>query len=179
MLAVAAFGLGALVYGGRPLLVAGGLVELALCIRWLVIRGSVRDVCLAMISRGEGQARVESLVRARVRLDSPRHRDMLASSLEAVIRILDQRPARVAASRPLFRPWVVRPFAPELRAIAELLRSGGGVRGVAVVERLLTSGESPLYGRDLEPLRIELRRARYLLEADWPAALSTRSGLRG
>jgi hypothetical protein len=33
-------------------------------------------------------------------------------------------------------------------------------------ERLVTQGESPLYGRDVAALRAELRRARVLLASD-------------
>jgi hypothetical protein len=57
--------------------------------------------------------------------------------------------------------WLV---APELRQIASLLRRDDPcVRGVAAVELLVTSPATPLYGREVEPLRQELGRARYLL----------------
>jgi hypothetical protein len=52
----------------------------------------------------------------------------------------------------------------ELRRVARLLRDDRvATRGVAFSERLLTRGESPLYGRDIVALRAELRRARALL----------------
>jgi hypothetical protein len=35
---------------------------------------------------------------------------------------------------------------------------------VALIDRLLHSGASPLYGSEVEPLRRELGRARYLLK---------------
>ena len=58
----------------------------------------------------------------------------------------------------------MRGVAAELREIARLLRSGNAaLRGVAHVESLLTSGESPLYGVQVELLRDELGRARFLL----------------
>ena len=45
-----------------------------------------------------------------------------------------------------------------------LLRSGtGGVRGVALMEGLLTCGYSSLYGDEVSVLRGELGRVRYYL----------------
>ena len=75
-----------------------------------------------------------------------------------------------AALRPLFTARVIRPLAAQLSEIAGLLREGSPeVRGVALVERLLTSGGSPLYGTNIDLLREELRRARYLLTPAVPA----------
>ena len=58
---------------------------------------------------------------------------------------------------------MIREAAPELRHVADLLRAGPAVRGVALVEWLLTSAATPLYGSEVEPLRQELWRAVYLL----------------
>jgi hypothetical protein len=53
--------------------------------------------------------------------------------------------------------------APDLREVASLLRGDPAVQGVALVEWLLTSPATPLYGSELEPLRAQLKRARYLM----------------
>ena len=166
MLSVAGVAAGGVLEIGLPLVVAAVIVELGLCARWLSIRSSLRSVCLELISRGEERLDLTPLLRAQGRLDSARHRARLARSIVEAVRILDQRPARVPAARPLFSLRVVRPVAPDLREVsALLLRGGGGPRGVAVVERLLTSATSPLYGGEVGPLRDELRRARFLLQA--------------
>jgi len=65
--------------------------------------------------------------------------------------------------RPLPDSRLIRAAAPELRQVALLLRDSPDVRGVALVEWLLSSPATPLYGFKLEPLRQELWRARYLL----------------
>jgi hypothetical protein len=74
-----------------------------------------------------------------------------------------KRPPALPAARPLTDVRVIRATAPELGQAASLLRSDPGVRGVALVERLFTTLDTPLYGREVEPLRQELRPARYLL----------------
>ena len=64
----------------------------------------------------------------------------------------------------MFDIEVLHEVEPEVRRLAEQLRGEpSGARAVALVERLLTSGMSPLYGRDAEVLREELRRLQYLL----------------
>jgi hypothetical protein len=76
-----------------------------------------------------------------------------------------ERPPAQPRARPVFSAHVVRSVGPELRAIAEQLTAAApGVRGVALIDRLLHSGASPLYGSEVEPLRRELGRARYLLK---------------
>ncbi len=51
-----------------------------------------------------------------------------------------------------------------MRATASaLLSDDATIRGVALVERVITHGQSPLYGRDTVALRSELARARALL----------------
>jgi hypothetical protein len=78
-----------------------------------------------------------------------------------------RRPAPVPASvRPLFDVGTVAAVAEDLRAIVALLHAGvPQARGIALAERLLTEGVSPLYGYDALALRDELRRVRYLLTA--------------
>jgi len=61
---------------------------------------------------------------------------------------------------------VLAAVKPQLRDLVQSLRAdGAGVRGVAMLDRLITSGASPLYGRRVGPLRDELGRIRYLLRS--------------
>jgi len=96
-------------------------------------------------------------------LSIARGRARLASSFEHVIEeALGAR--RVAFGPPMVCPWVAAPVAGQLRVVAELLRGAcPGLRGVALARRLLTDGDSPLYGRDVEALREELGRVRFSL----------------
>jgi len=84
-----------------------------------------------------------------------------------VLQHVTRRPAPVPASvRPLFDVRTVAAVVDDLQEIVALLRAGGTrARGVALAERLLTEGVSPLYGYDAIALRDELRRVRYLLTA--------------
>jgi hypothetical protein len=67
--------------------------------------------------------------------------------------------------RPLFNRRVVAEVAPELATIAALLRRDHtGEQGVAMIERLVVDGGSPLYRDDVEALREELHRVHYLLD---------------
>lgn len=65
---------------------------------------------------------------------------------------------------PFYRSHVLAAVEPQLLDVARLLDAeGAGVRGIAMLDRLITSGTSPLYGSRVEPLRDELGRIRYLL----------------
>jgi hypothetical protein len=64
----------------------------------------------------------------------------------------------------MFQARVIDAVAGDLRRTAAELRAGAAsARGVALAEGLVTRGDSPLHGREPEPLREELRRIRYLL----------------
>ena len=68
-------------------------------------------------------------------------------------------------ARPLFSIRVIASVAPELRGVIGLLQTEKvRARGVALTERLLTHGDSPLYGREAGVLRAELRRILSALE---------------
>jgi hypothetical protein len=62
-------------------------------------------------------------------------------------------------ARPLFSMRVIASVAPDLRAVIGLLQTDEAqVRGVALTERLIAHGHSPLYAREASVLREELRR---------------------
>jgi hypothetical protein len=144
---------------------AGSAVGQIVCgCRVWAFRARRRELCLELIVAGR-----EALPLACVQTEASHLRDrrtslQLAASVEEILapasRSLGPHPRDV----PLFDVRVIRKVAPELRDVVSQLRDAApGVRGVAEVELLLTSAGTPLYGAEVEPLRQELGRARYLL----------------
>lgn len=149
---------------GLSLAIAGVVVQLGLVCRLAALRARRREVCLELIVAGRERLPLACMAREWRRLLNPRTVEQFAGSVDGILKVAAQRPALHPAARPFFYIRVVRRVAPELRQVASLLRGGRPcVRGVAAVEWLLTSAESPLYGVDVESLRQELGRARYLL----------------
>jgi hypothetical protein len=147
-----------------PLAIAAAVVEIALGLRLAVLLQTRRDLCLELIIGGAGRLPLGAVEREWRRVEDPRHLVRLARSLEQMVDTAERPPARIPSSRPLFDVRVIRLVGPQLREIAGLLRTDAPpLRGVALVERLMASGLSPLYGGDVEPLREELGRARFLL----------------
>jgi hypothetical protein len=150
------------------LLIGAGAAEIIPIARWMARRVDVREVCLDLIIGGRGGVQVRVVERERCRLAEPRHRATLARSITDLVEAVQRPPSRPRA-RPVFSVRVVRSVTPELRAIAErLVATAPAVQGVALIEQLLRNGVSPLYGSEVEPLRRELGRARFLLEASSP-----------
>jgi hypothetical protein len=149
---------------GLSLAIAGVVVQLGLVCRLAALKARRREVCLDLIAAGRERLPLACVGREWRRLLNPRTVEQLAGSVDEILRVVDQRPPMHPAARPIFHIPVIRRVAPELRQVASLLRGGRPcVRGVAAVERLLTSGDSPLYGVEVESLRQELGRVRYLL----------------
>jgi hypothetical protein len=149
---------------GLSLAIAGVLMQLGLGCRFAALRARRREFCVELIVEGRLGLPLACLERERRRLLDPRTLEQRARSLDEIVRIA-ARPLPVhPANRPLFYLHVIRKVAPELRQVASLLRGDRpSVRGVAAVDWLLTSPATPLYGHEVEPLRRELGRARYLL----------------
>jgi hypothetical protein len=144
---------------GPALLIAASLVQACLGFRLLLLAESRRVACLNLLVAGCPPGAVPALAREWRRLADPRARAALAGSLEDL--------AASSGSRPYFSVRVIRAVTPELRELAELVRDDAApAPGVAFVERLLRYGSSPLYGHAIEPLRVELARARFLLLRD-------------
>jgi hypothetical protein len=136
------------------------VVALALRVR---ARWEARD----LIAHGEEHLELPPVQRERRRLLSDRNRRSLAASIERMLAQAAAPPPRIApaGTRPLFDVRVICAVSDDLHAIGALLRAGApSARGVALVETLVTGGGSELYGHELEPLREQLRRVRYLLE---------------
>jgi hypothetical protein len=162
--------IGALILGAGqavPFVIGSSIVGLVLAAlageQWDRRRFAARQLVLD----GRESLPLAPVQRERHRLLEARTRHYVARSFERVLQHVTRRPAPVPASvRPLFDVGTVSSVTEDLREIVRLLHSGvAHARGVALAERLLTEGVSPLYGYDAIALRDELRRVRYLLTA--------------
>jgi hypothetical protein len=147
---------------GLSLVVAAAVVQAGLACRVAALRTCRREICLELIVEGHATLPLPCIERSCRRLLGGRTAELFARSIDDVLASA-ARPPTLPAARPLTDPRVIREAAPELRHVAALLRAGPAVRGVALVEWLLTSAATPLYGSEVEPLRQELWRAVYLL----------------
>lgn len=149
------------------LLVVAGAVELALTAAIALASSRVRERAQAAIIAGRDQDQIPAIARERERLLRPRLRRSQAAALEDLVRVAQRWHTLLRPYRPVFDPRVVRATADELLTIARLLRSWPvSAAAVALVERLLTSGGSPLYGDDPAELRDELTRILRHLQTD-------------
>jgi hypothetical protein len=144
---------------------SAGLVLLTLTVVVLALRQRVREEAIHLIAEGDEALPIAVVQRQRQRLLSPRTRDTLARTLEMMLRQA-VRPPRIMTrgARPLFSGLVIASVAPDLRALISVLRTkNASAKGVGLLERLITHGDSPLYGREAAVLREELRRVRIAL----------------
>jgi hypothetical protein len=149
---------------GLSLVLGAVVVQLALGCRLAALRLSRRELCVELVVEGRQELPLACLRRECRRLREPRMAPQLARSIDEVVQAATRAIPRAAASRTLFDVRAIRPVTPELRQIVSLLRvDHPPLQGVAAVERLLSSAATPLYGSEVEPLRQELCRARYLL----------------
>jgi hypothetical protein len=152
---------------GVTLLVVAAAVELALLSAIMLASSRLRERARESIISGGADFRMPVLARERERLLRPRLRRSLAGALEDLVQVAERWHSVLRQYRPVFNPRLVRATAPELRTIARLLRScPARAAAVARVERLLTSGASPLYGHDPIELRVELAHILRDLEID-------------
>jgi hypothetical protein len=129
-----------------------------------VLMDERRRLALDLIVEGHEWLPVRAVMHQRDRLAGARAQIRLAKSFECVFEEGLGLRRLAPAALPIVRPSVAAAVLAELATVTALLRSGRpGLRGVALVERLLTDGESPLYGEDAAALRAELGRARFLL----------------
>jgi hypothetical protein len=149
---------------GLAVAIAGLVMQVGLGCRLATLRAARRELCLELIVDGRQGLPLTCIERERRRLLDPRTWERLAKSIDEILNSAG-RPLPVhPAVRPIFHVRVIRRVAPELCQVASLLRGDAPcVRGVAAVEWLLRSPPSPLYGVDIESLREELGRVRYLL----------------
>jgi hypothetical protein len=146
--------------------VSAGLVLLTLTVAVLVLRQRVRDEAIHLIAEGREALPIAVVHRQRERLVSRRTTEGLAGALETMLGEA-LRPPRLMTrgARPLFSVRVIASVAPDLRAVISLLQTRPvSARGVALTERLLSYGDSPLYAREARVLREELHRIQSALE---------------
>ena len=106
------------------------------------------------------------LARRAEQLTSERNRRVVASGLERVIEAAEEPPSRYSSAVPLRRAEILSERTGLLGLAAELRDTSQdvNVRGVALVERLLTDGGSPLYTSSAnETLDGAIRQARAAL----------------
>jgi hypothetical protein len=150
---------------GPPLLVSAAIVQLGLAVGLALQAGLQRERARELIIAGRSGLSLPAVERELRRLQRPRRRAGLADALEELVRAAERWPRLIPTCRPVFDPGLVRAAAPQLRAIAAGLRTGTATAcAVARVERLLTSGASPLYGREPDALGHELMRIHTELE---------------
>jgi len=160
---------------GLPLLIAAALIQLVLAAGIALLAQLQHERALDLIIEGLDGLPLPALERERRRLQRPRRRASLAHALEDLVRTAERWPTLLPSARPVFDPRQIRAVSAQLRAIAALLRSSAvDARGLALVERLLTSGASPLYDREPAELRRALERIRAELDRADPAARSAR-----
>jgi len=148
------------------LTISAGLVLLTLTMRFFTLRQRVRDEVIHLIAEGHEALPIAAVQRQRQQLLSQRTRGSLARTIEKMLNeALSPPRIMMRGARPLFSIRVIAGVAPELRVVIGLLRTEKiRARGVALTERLLVHGDSPLYGREAGVLRAELRRILSALE---------------
>jgi len=151
---------------GLALTVAAAVVQLALDVRLGMLRLHRRELCRDLVIDGLERLPLAALGCELRRLRDPRYQARLARTAEELADRADHYPHERGLGPPLYSHRVLVGVQPELRDVARSLRAdGGGVRGVALLDRLITSGTSPLYGRRVGPLRDELGRIRFFLRS--------------
>ena len=140
-----------------------GLSGLAM-LRWSSRRQSALDVIIA----GYEDLPLDELEPVRQRLQDPRRRAQVASSLERCLQSAERWHRTAPQFRPIANVRLLLPLRDDVREIQRLLCQGDlpRVRGVALCEWLLTDGAtSPLYQSDADAVRRELGRIRFALDA--------------
>jgi hypothetical protein len=151
---------------GVPVLLGGTATLAGFGAAAAALRGRTRQHALMLVLEGHEGLPLPAVERERRRLLGAKERRRLSRGLLTVAREA-QRPPPFAPFPvpPVFVVEVVREVAPDLRRLATALQAEppNDARAVALVERLLRSGLSPLYGADADALRAEVRRLEYLL----------------
>jgi hypothetical protein len=135
----------------------------------LVIRGRVflqRGSLTRRLAEGAGPFASPELARRAQQLCSARHRRVLATGIERVIDAAEEGPRPYSSAVPLRRAAILEERAGLLGLAVELRETfhAVGVRGVALIDLLLSDGGSPLYVESAdETLEGAIRRTRAAL----------------
>jgi hypothetical protein len=144
-------------------LVVGAIgAEVLVGCRLFLLLEERRNGCRALIATGREDLPLAAIARERARLAAPQHQEQLAQAI-ARLMPLARRPGPAVTAHASVDVQVVRQVAVELLELMWMLRMRHvSARAVALVEQLLSSPGSPLYGDDADLLRRELGRVRYL-----------------
>jgi hypothetical protein len=163
------------VRGALAVAIAALVANAWLAVSLAALQSDRRALARELIIAGRGNLPLAAVARERRRLLAPEHRAALATSLHKLVHDARHPTLRAPGSGPLYRPRVLAAAAAEAHAVADRLeRDPAALAGIAVTERLLTAHDSPLYERDTDRLRQELRRISFALELrDEPSAPTT------
>jgi hypothetical protein len=147
--------------GARPLIIVAAMVDAALACSLLLVAKDERRLARELIVMGRETVPLRVVEWERHRLLDPSYRHRLAGSLDRIVRAVERRRWLLRGSRPLFRTHIVAAVLPDLAELARALRRPDcEAAGVAMVQRLLCDGESPLYGDNIILLRETVVRIR-------------------
>jgi hypothetical protein len=151
------------VYPAAPIAIAAGVVWLVWCCRAALAEVRTHDVALETIAAGGARLPLDVVARERERLLDGERRRRLARWLETVGGGRDLGFGQ-GCTRPLLSAPVMRAVRRELEDVAaQVDGEAPSVAGLALLERLVRNGASPLYGEDATALRQELWRIRWRL----------------
>jgi hypothetical protein len=150
---------------GLPVVLGAKLALAGLGVAAVVVHVRTRRHALELVLEGEETLPLRAVERERERLLGAKRRGQLSRRLLDVADEAQRAPTFAPLPMPPnFDVPVVRAVGPDLRRLAARLeRPSHSARAVALIERLVCSGSSPLYGDDPAALREELRRLEHLL----------------
>lgn len=152
--------------GATAVALAAAVVEAALALQIASLRWLARERAQDLIIEGRADLPLDAVRRERRRLLGRAHCDDLAGWLDRTWTVTERALKSPHSPSPPYNVAVIAAARKDLADISARLREGApGVRGVALVERLLSEGGSPLYGGSVSALRQELRRIRFMLNA--------------
>ena len=118
-----------------------------------------RDCAIVLILEGRETLAIAAVQRQRKRLLAARTRERIIDEFVGAIHEVCRRSPSFSLTPPRFERAVVAAVTDELQDVICLLGDGGcSARAIASAERLVEQATSPLYGRDVNTLRDELRR---------------------
>ena len=118
-----------------------------------------RDCAIELILEGRDGLAIAPVQRQRKRLLAERTRERIIASSRTLIHQVRRASTSFSLTPPRFERAVVTAVTDELHDVIRLLGDGGcSARAIASAERLVEQATSPLYGRDVNALRDELRR---------------------